>query len=219
MHAHPYTVVDNFFSDPDAIREFALSLNFSPQPEGRWPGERTQNLHEIDPRFFRQLMEKISYIFADRTPKDFLEYSCGATFQKISADYNKGWVHADDPASLTCIVYLTPQGNINTGTSFFKLKNGVLPDWKYEEVKRKGTLDPSYRKSAEYNNALNYNNDQFEETMRVGGNYNRFIAFDSPEYHAANDFNTDEERLTMVLFFDKLNYLNTPPIARMRYYL
>ena len=219
MHAHPYTIVDNFFSDPDSIREYALGLEYISSPDGRWPGKRSKLLHELDHRFFVQLMEKISYLFADRSPKDYIDYTCGATFQKISSDYGKGWVHADDPTFLTSIIYLSPSGNIDTGTSFFKLKNGILPDWGNEEVKRRGNLDPSFRQTDEYRNALEYNNNQFNETVRVGGNYNRLIAFDSPEYHSANDFSTKEERLTMVLFFEKFNYQNTPPIARMGYYL
>ena len=219
MHAHPYTIVDNFFSNPDSIRNFALNLEYKEHPEGRWPGKRSNYLHEIDYRFYVQLMEKVSMLFADRMPREFLDYNCHVNFQKVSADYDQGWVHADDPTYMTCIVYLTPSGNINTGTSFFKLKSGVLPDWRGEEIKRKGTLDPEYRKSKEYSDALNYNNNQFEETVRVGGFYNRFIAFDSPEYHAANEFNTREERLTMIMFFNKLNYLNNPPVSRMRYYL
>ena len=221
MHAHPYTIVDNFFSNPDSIREYALKLEYNSCPYGRWPGKRTKYLHELDHNLYVQLMEKISYLFIERSPKDYIDYSCIAMFQKISADYGKGWVHVDDPSYLTCIIYLTPGGNIDTGTSLFKLKNGVLPDWKYEDIKRKGYLDPSYRDTPEYNTALRYNNNQFEETVRIGGNYNRFIAFDSPDYHGANDFNTgtEEERLTLVMFFEKLKYLNKPPLARIGYYL
>ena len=42
------TVVDNFFDNPDSIRQFGLSLPKTPDDEGRWPGIRSEELHKID---------------------------------------------------------------------------------------------------------------------------------------------------------------------------
>ena len=44
MH-FPTTCIDHFFKYPDAVRKYANTLTFQPEPEGRWPGQRTKELH------------------------------------------------------------------------------------------------------------------------------------------------------------------------------
>ena len=43
--------VDNFFDDPDKIREWGLGLSKQKDPEGKWPGKRSDQLHEVDDAF------------------------------------------------------------------------------------------------------------------------------------------------------------------------
>ena len=54
----PTLCVDDFYKNPEQIRDFALSLEYS-KPEGIYPGERTKYLHEIDKKLFQQFCEKL----------------------------------------------------------------------------------------------------------------------------------------------------------------
>ena len=45
----PTSCIDNFYDDPDSIRDFALSLDYHyPNEEEFYPGMRTKCLSEID---------------------------------------------------------------------------------------------------------------------------------------------------------------------------
>ena len=57
----PTLCVDDFYINPEKVRDFALSLEYS-KPEGIYPGERTKYLHEIDKKFFHQFCEKLLLI-------------------------------------------------------------------------------------------------------------------------------------------------------------
>ena len=46
----PLVSFDNFYKDPDKIREYALGLDFKAQ--GHFPGLRTDPIHELDEYMF-----------------------------------------------------------------------------------------------------------------------------------------------------------------------
>ena len=50
--------VDNFFNNPDLIREFALNQEYFPT-DGRYPGERTSNMWQINKTLSDYLFAKI----------------------------------------------------------------------------------------------------------------------------------------------------------------
>ena len=53
--------VDNFFEDPDKIREFALSLNFN--EDGDYPGYRTKELAKIDQNLYHSMnIDKLNFV-------------------------------------------------------------------------------------------------------------------------------------------------------------
>ena len=45
---YPITVVDDFFSEPDKIVDYAMQQEFFPSENGRWPGKRSKFLWELD---------------------------------------------------------------------------------------------------------------------------------------------------------------------------
>ena len=51
--------VDNFFKDPDFIRKWGLSLDFKPDAEGKWPGERSKLICDIDLDLNNFILSKI----------------------------------------------------------------------------------------------------------------------------------------------------------------
>jgi len=213
----PLTVVDNFFDNPDAVRKWALSLDYEQQGQNRWPGLRTEYLHEIDENFFSQTCQKVLSLFVseDLLSKS-VHYITRMHFQLIPANkYTGGWVHIDGKEVLTAIVYLSPNGGLDNGTSLYKLKNNLVSfDSKHNLKKNYNSLGSE----EEAEEARMKNNDQFVETARVGGIYNRLMVFDATEYHSVEDYNlgNDEDRLTLIMFFEKVNFVDLTPIARMK---
>ena len=64
----PITVIDNFFSDPDAIVEIASGLEYFSSDDGRWPGQRTRSFYEIDNKLYSFLVEKLFSIWYETMP-------------------------------------------------------------------------------------------------------------------------------------------------------
>ena len=118
------TCVDNFFKYPDEIRRFGLSLDFKPEPKGMWPGTRSPELALVSASFKNAICSKYIKL---HLASPMVGYKCSAYFQKIDATSGKGWVHNDTPHLHTSMIYLTPNANLNSGTSIHRPKEGVGP--------------------------------------------------------------------------------------------
>ena len=59
MIKYPLTCIDNFFENPSSIVNYANTLSYEADEEGRWPGYRSQPLHIINPDFFFLYLYKI----------------------------------------------------------------------------------------------------------------------------------------------------------------
>ena len=180
----PTLIVDNFFSDPYKIKTISDKLNFKKDPNGEWPGERSEQLHKIN-------------------------FTASSTFQKISKERypHEGWVHRDNPSEITAIVYLSKHKNC--GTSLWKAKDFFVPnnmdDKKY--YYKKDTFDEEQLKF------LKEHNNNYEKILEVDSLFNRVLIFDSNHPHSANNFvdlNVDDDRLTLITFIKKLQINNEP---------
>ena len=197
----PTTIVDNFFDDPMMVRKFALEQEFLPDPTYKWPGLRTNFLHNIDPKFFGNTMRQFLTLFYP--PDVECAWAATAQFQLVPKEYDQGWVHLDG-ALVTGIVYLNDEDIPNSGTTIYKPKTpgtGLIHGDKIEESFKHPDRTSEFEKYREENN------NQFEESVVVKNRFNRLLAFDSHLYHAANDFknNTNtSDRLTLVFFINKL---------------
>ena len=110
------TIVDNFFDNPDFIREFGLSLPKQPDNEGRWPGVRSRPLHEINDQLSCSLLLKVFSVYFDLSYQNVNWSSSKVYFQQISkfdnskqSDKNTGWIHTDTDENLAGLVYLNPK--------------------------------------------------------------------------------------------------------------
>jgi hypothetical protein len=212
----PTICVDNFFEEPEEIKKFSNTLKFNEDPFGKWPGERTNLLHEINKDFVDFTTKKIISVLYPINYHD-MRWEAQQTFQKINGNIykNKGWVHKDVPRELTAIIYLS--NHLKCGTSLFKPKDFfnkcINTDFKQKFYKEKSkiTIENKY---------LNENNDQFEKILTIDSRFNRLIVFDSNHFHAAEKFNEEninEDRLTLITFFTNIsgNY-NKYPITEMK---
>jgi hypothetical protein len=210
----PTVCVDNFFDDPIKVKNFALNLNYKKDPEGKWPGERTDYLHAIDRNFFEYVCTKIIRLLY---PMDYsnIYFNAVQNFQKVNGGVfkNQGWVHTDFPKEITAIIYLSEHKNC--GTSLFYKKDfnfNLIHNDKKQEMYKNTKKDFSF--------FLNENNNQFEKTLTINSKFNRLVLFDSSHYHAADKFNDSsikEDRLTLVTFFNQIGGENIKyPIPEMK---
>ena len=220
MHTIPATILDDFLEDPDSVREWALTLPYEPDPDGRWPGLRSPQLHKINPDFVDYLARKYFALFFD-FEYEKCKWTFDASFQKVDKRYGQGWLHDDSGRRTTGIVYLTPNPNPNTGTSLYKKKKEhVFPDNRVECNKAKKAF---YTNNATIEQVVLYRKqleDAYYETLRVNNVYNRLFTFDSYLQHSANEFvgesvDDTHTRLTLVFFTGDL-YCNQTPIMRSR---
>ncbi len=96
-------VVDGFFEDPKKVVNFANTLKFKEGPYGRWPGVRSDALHEVNYKFFISVLSKIFSLSFDYRHHNVNWDNVEMYFQKTypyddknkDSIVNKGLVHAD----------------------------------------------------------------------------------------------------------------------------
>ena len=182
-HPPAYVVADNFYENPDAVREFALSLEFNYHPSYH-KGKRTDQCYRFD-----GLKERFEQLVG-RKIINWEKYGTNGCFQYcIGGDQ---LVYHCDTQQYAGVLFLTPDAPVTTGTSLFRsihTKNMKVPEKDHAKVFQNGYLDPT----------------QFERVDSVGNVYNRLILFDSLTIHAASEYfgSTKENgRLFQLFFFD-----------------
>ena len=108
---YPTTIVEDFFSDPDAIVKYMEDLEYSPSPTGHWPGVRSKHIGEINFNLFQHIGNKIYSLFHSTPPERWV---IDMWFQLITPYHedkwnplNRGWVHRDTGSNFGGIIYLT----------------------------------------------------------------------------------------------------------------
>lgn len=133
--------VDNFYDDPDHVRNNCLSLNYHINKSYNFPGSRTESIsfHEKNKNnnlkelyvYFLNALNQINLPF---DINECLDISTG--FHKIPIIHNNlesvlniGYIHVDllehrfkNKKTFAGLVYLNKSTCSNSGTSFFKMK-------------------------------------------------------------------------------------------------
>jgi len=182
-HPPAYLVVDHFYENPDAVRHFALSLEFNYHPSYH-KGKRTDQCYRFD-----GLKERFEQLVG-RKIINWEKYGTNGCFQYcVGGDQ---LVYHCDTQQYAGVLFLTPDAPVTTGTSLFRsihTKNMKVPEKDHATVFQNGYLDPT----------------QFERVDSVGNVYNRLVLFDSLTIHAASEYfgSTKENgRLFQLFFFD-----------------
>ena len=196
------TCIDNFFKYPDAMRDYANSLEYD-SIQKNYPGRRTKDLGSINPTLSQYI--KAKYLVNHYPLGAPIQCKTEMHFQKIGDEFDKGWVHTDDRIVHTTIIYLTSNPSLDSGTSLFSPKKGrypLIPDSDIIATKHKLFTKEISLEEAEQHR-LKWN-DNFDEVTRFSNVYNRCIGFDGSQWHSANDFaqnDKEEERLTLIIFW------------------
>jgi hypothetical protein len=224
----PVLCVDNFYNNPDEIREFALSLNYDNplNSTGYWTGEQTNSLHIDYPDFFASFSKRFFSLYYDFNATGPINWVLETKFNKVypfSNQNNLGWIHSDHNAILAGIIYLNKTPVNDQGTALYDLNDGIdyldyvenvksLEQERYALFKHSSGILPIDFDNESYNQAVTNNNNMFTETTRFKNKYNRLISYPGSQYHAATSTHIPGEpfRLTQLIFVKNLHAPGTP---------
>ena len=217
--------VDDFFTNPDIIREYSSTLDYYPNPTGRWSGVRTKALSDIDSKLNQLIVSKIMRAHYPGHKNQISWEMSRVCFHKnatwVGETSNTGWVHVDDDVDVAGLIYLTPDSNLESGTNIFHLKD----EWKDKHDdsepcvgKRLLYSDSPDFDTKEYNKELKEWNDRFKLVSKFNNLYNRMVMWSGNEYHGAHSFEgyNDRERLTLLFFIGGIKVDNILPIDYVR---
>lgn len=187
-------VVDNFYKDPDLVREWAMN-NIEFSPSNYHKGERATERFILDGT--KEKLEKI--IGKPIYNWNHSGYANGI-FQFCTAD--QPIVYHVDNQTYAAMVYLTPDAPPTSGTAFYRSK--VTGDYSFDDDKRQTQAYVDAFKGT--NNEMNfYDGSHFEKIDEVGNVYNRLVLFNAKNIHAATQYfgdAIDNARFFHMFFFD-----------------
>jgi glycosyltransferase involved in cell wall biosynthesis len=182
-------VVDNFYSDPDAIRNYALTqVNY--KEDERWYKGMRSDVNfaptEIKERFEEIIGEKIN------NWEDYATNGVNGCFQiMLSKDQQ---VYHYDEQKWAAMIYLSPNAPFDSGTRLHASKiNGSRHSWEQSEI-----IDVAFKGDF-------YDSTKWHVVDSAGNVYNRLVIMDARHVHSAGSYfgNTKENgRLTHLFFFD-----------------
>ena len=194
----PSLCFNDFYKDPDMVRDFALSLDGYSNKYGAHPGLRCSMLAEYDSDFYRQSVDKFMSLF-DEWGGAGASFNCSTFFQKIhryssdpSDPVNQGWIHHDGNVDIAGVVYLDPKPVSDNGTSFYEQKVGNAVSSLPASVERILNGD-NFR----FNNVLDGDTPEYERIMGTSDD-NTLCKIDDIDWYRENIVKNNEQfELTM----------------------
>jgi len=191
-------VIDNFYSDPDAVRRLALEQDFPVR--GNFPGRRSSSFANEG---LKRRFEGILNIKMADWKTDDGNYN--GSFQICSSN-DVTWTH-HDAQSHAAIIYLSPNAPISGGTVIVRDKRyGFSHIPSVETLKEHGIDRGEYR---DYIGSIGRDYTKWERIDFIGNVYNRAVIYDGIYYHCSVDYfgrsgdeYMSEQRLFQIFFFD-----------------
>lgn len=181
-------IVDNFYRDPDSVREFALAQEYQVNVDGEqgYIGRRTKKQF-----LFPGLKEEFERIMGRKITR-WEEHGMNGRFQTAQA--GDPLVFHCDLQSWAGMLYLTPNAPYQTGTTTYAIKGTNIRHRDQPEVHQ--AFHPESR---------NFDRTPFEQIDVFGNVYNRLVIFNAGYLHSASEyfgFNQQNSRLWQMFFFD-----------------
>lgn len=167
-------VVDNFYSNVDEVRDFALHQQFN--VAGNYPGRRTKSFLNDS---MQELISKILHPHGGNVTSWGSNEYTGAYQYTLAAD--RSWIHHDGTTSWAGVCYLTPNAPLSSGTAIYRHKEtGII-------VAPKDDPELEHYVSSQGNDMT-----KWEVVDRVSNIYNRLVMYRGDNYHMSQDyFGTD----------------------------
>jgi hypothetical protein len=223
MQNYPSVVMDNFYNNADEIRQYALSQKFFHAENSVHPGKRTKSLFDIDKEFNSFCIGKFLSLFYDLDHTE-IKWNAETRFQLIEPYHNdpnhilnKSFIHTDGNCLIAGVVYLNPEPNCDSGTSFY------TPNKSLGLIDTNNAIRKIYynnrTQEEQYIKELEHNHKNFNETVIVKNVYNRIVAYDSNVFHTSTSVHAgNEPRLTQVFFIFDININLRSPLTRVKSY-
>lgn len=201
MHAK-IIVVDDFYANPDAVRESALRGHFQSASHYNYPGWQSDRALHTE-----ALKEALGRIIGQSLVVDTDRFTWGG-FRLISERTGRlTKVHADTGVDWAGMVYLTPRAPMSAGTGFFRHRESDLAGPPADaEARQWGFADAAqFERDVARRDMAKL--DRWKLESWVGPLYNRLVLFRGCElYHAplggCGDA-PDNARLTHNFFFNE----------------
>ena len=176
-------IIDNFYVNPDAVRQYALGQEFS--VKGNYPGARTK------PYLPQDVKDSISdwLPFAGKVTHWFEDQGYTGAFQ-IATALDRTWIHSDPYNMWAGVCYLTPDAPYTAGTALYRHKE-----------------TGEHRRIKDDHEGYDYT--KWEEFDVIGNKYNRLILYRGDLFHASLDYfgnNNENGRLFQTFFFNTERY-------------
>jgi len=175
-------ITDNFYSNPDSVRKFALEQEFSVR--GNFPGWRTKSFLNQD---VKDAVQSIVWNAGGEVTNWFAEDGLTGSFELATAK-DRSWIHTDHFNTWAAVCYLTPNAPITGGTGLFKHKaTGAC-------------------RASEIGNVAYEAQDmtKWELVDMIGNKYNRLAMYRSDMFHTSLDYfgqGPEDGRLFQLFFF------------------
>ena len=184
-------IIDNFYTDVDDVREFALKQDFSVR--GNYSGPRTQ-------QFLNDSIKETINNIVSPNWGNVIEWGdeyTGSYQFTISRD--RSWIHADQTTKWAGVCYLTPDAPLSGGTGIFRHKTTGLTeaprhaDGSYDQ----GLMDIIGNDAQDMT--------KWELVDRFANVYNRLIIYRGDKFHMSLDYFGQDKydgRLFQTFFFN-----------------
>lgn len=182
-----FFVVDNFYENPDAVREFALQQYYF--DDNGYLGMRTRKQF-----FFEGVKERFEQIIGEKITS-WEDQGMNGRFQTCVA--GTPLVYHCDEQRWAAMVYLTPDAPPECGTSFYRHKA--------TKIRHNSEIDWSIGASQIFNQKTFVDKTPYELVDCVGNVYNRLVIFDGGLVHAASEYfgwDIASSRLFHMFFFN-----------------
>lgn len=176
-------VVDNFYSNPDAVRQYALTHEFV-EDLRYYKGLRSTQYYRDDK--IKQAFEEV----IGENIQNWDNYGFNGCFQITTAKDPQ--VYHCDTQKWAAMVYLTPNAPVSAGTRLHIHKQTGL----------------NHGSQADINYAFqggSYDGTKFDVTAEASNLYNRLVIMDAKHIHSAGTYfgnNKETGRLVHLFFFD-----------------
>jgi hypothetical protein len=172
-------IIDDFYTNPDAVRAFALSQPFS--VKGNYPGSRTA------PYLTQDIKNAIQHWLSPVGPIThwFEDQGYTGAFQLTTAQ-DRTWIHSDHFNTWAGVCYLTPDAPHTGGTGLYRHK--ATGEFKRVTTDHEG-----------------YDYTKWDLFDKIGNKYNRLILYRGDLFHASLDYfgeGPQDGRLFQTFFFN-----------------
>lgn len=195
-------VIDNFYSNPDDVRNLALQAEYKDVTQLNYPGFQSLKSYSSSP-----LIEKFEQALSRKLSIDHNARTFGKFRIMLEETGSRLKVHLDGHADWTGVLYLNPSENCHGGTGFYRHKrtglDGVASS---EQIKNLGFDDwDSLEKTIIEPDTLN--GEAWEQTMFVGMKFNRLVLFRGNSLFHCHTVsfgsNKNDGRMTQNFFFNE----------------